>query len=340
MIKYTKNKIKNVILEKENKMATADDIFKFSKIEKWQAQPNLSSLQKWSQQQTKKSSSFFKSTQIKVNLKKNGVLQFNSPIKSPHHKNNKAHAQYFKSPRPTKSAVIILGHWNSKKKSYNQLANIYRLSGISAVRLSLPYHDERRPANMPIASAMLSADLNQTIQSMQQATVETIALVSWLNKRGYNKIGVVGASLGSSVALLAAAHDKRIKGAVLYLSAADTPELIWQSTATAHLRESFGSDFSIEDLRKAWSCINPANYLHQLSRKDFSIHVAWGRYDRVCPVKLTKKMLTELRKLKVQVSDVSYSCGHNTLAIAPFIHMAGLRGLAFMHSHFKSLKTL
>lgn len=335
MINYTKNKLKNAILAKEEKLATSDDLYKFSKIEKWQASPDLNSLQNWSLQQTNKSNFFYQAPEIKIQLK-NGVLKFESPVKSPYPENNTAYAQYFKSSKPTKSAVIILGHWNSEKKTYNQLANFYRLGGISAVRLSLPYHDERRPVDMPIAKPMLSADLNQTIESMQQATIETKILVNWLQKKGYKKIGIVGASLGSSVALLAAAHDERIKATVLYLSAADTPELIWRSTATAHLRESFDSSFSLEDLRKAWSCISPSNYLHQLARKDFSAHVAWGRYDSVCPVDLTQRMLTELRNLNVPISDVNYPCGHNTLGIAPFIHMAGLRGLAFMQSRLKT----
>lgn len=335
MINFTKKKLKNAILAKEAKLATSDDLYKFSKIEKWQASPDLISLQDWSLEQTEKSRYFYETPKIKV-LLKNGVLKFESPIISPYPVNNTAYAQYFKSTKPTKSAVIILGHWNSEKKTYNQLANFYRLGGVSAVRLSLPYHDERRPADMPIAKPMLSADLNQTIQSMQQATIETKILVNWLEKKGYQKIGIVGASLGSSVALLAAAHDKRIKAAVLYLSAADTAELIWRSTATEHLRQSFDASLSLEDLQKAWSCISPSNYLHQLARKDFAAHVTWGRYDSVCPVDLTQRMLTEMRRLNIPISDVNYPCGHNTLGLAPFIHMAGLRGLAFMQNRLKS----
>jgi pimeloyl-ACP methyl ester carboxylesterase len=335
MINFTKNKLKKALLAKEAKLATSDDLFKFSKIEKWQASPDLISLQKWSVEQTKKSSSFYEAPKTKVILK-NGILKFKSPIISPYTENNTAYAQYFKSSKPSKSAVIILGHWNSEKKTYNQLANFYRLGGISAVRLSLPYHDERRPTDMPIATPMLSADLNQTIESMQQATLETKILVNWLEIKGYKKIGIVGASLGSSVALLAAAHDKRIKATVLYLSAADTAELIWRSTATEHLRKSFDTSLSLEDLSQAWSCISPANYLHQLARKDFAAHLAWGRFDSVCPVDLTQRMLTQLRKHNVPITDVSYPCGHNTLGIAPFIHMAGLQGLAFMQKRLKT----
>lgn len=334
MINYTKSKLKNLILAKEAQLASSDDLFKFSIKEKWRAQPDLKSLQRWSRQQTKKSNLFYQAPKIKVHFK-DGYLKFASPVNSACRKNNKAHAQYFKCKKPTKAAVIILGHWNSDKETYNQLAHFYALGGISAVRLSLPYHDERRRKDLPIARPMLSADLNQTIESMQQATIETKILVDWLEKKGYEKIGLIGASLGSSVALLAAAHDERIKAAVLYLSAADTAELIWRSTATAHLRESFEHGLSLEDLSKAWSCISPSNYLHKLARKDFAVHVSWGRYDSVCPVELTQRMLSELRKFKVTTSDVSYPCGHNTLGIAPFIHVAGLRGLAFMRGRLK-----
>lgn len=332
MIQFAKSKIKKMILAKEAQLATADDLYKFSKIEPWTASPNLQELQIWSKNQTAKSNLFFKAPKIKVHLK-NDLLMFDSPISSFHAENNKVHGQYFKSKTRTKAAVIILGHWNSDRKAYNKLARLYRLAGISAVRLSLPYHDERRSSEMPIAKPMLSANLNQTIESMQQATIETKIIVDWLEKKGYTKIGIVGASLGSSVALLAAAHDKRIKAAVLYLSAAATAELIWRSSATAHLRESFNSNLALEDLERAWSCISPSNYLHKLARKDFAVHVGWGRFDSVCPVELTQRMLNDLRKLKVQTYDVSYPCGHNTLGIAPFIQVAGLRGLTFMKSH-------
>jgi pimeloyl-ACP methyl ester carboxylesterase len=334
MIKFTKSKIKKIILAKEVQLASSDDLFKFSKIETWSAEPSLKKLQAWSKDRTKKSNLFFKAPKIKVHLEKD-LLKFDSPVNSAYPQNNKVHAQYFKSKRPTKAAVIILGHWNSDKKTYNKLARFYRLAGFSAVRLSLPYHDERRSSDMPIAKPMLSADLNQTIESMQQATIETKIIIDWLEKKGYTNIGIVGASLGSSVALLAAAHDKRIKAAVLYLSAAATAELVWQSTATAHLRESFNSGLTLEDLGKAWSCISPSNYLHKLARKDFAVHVAWGRYDSVCPVELTQRMLDDFRKLNVKTNDVSYPCGHNTLGIAPFIHVAGFRGLTFMKSRLK-----
>lgn len=338
MIKFTKTQLKKIILKKEEALAQADDLYKWSFKENWKAKPNLKSLQSWSLQKTKNSKSFYTPKKTKVNLKAKKIF-FKSPLKTKYRENLTAYADYHQSLN-SKAAVIILGHWNSEKTTYNSLAKLYQKAGISAVRLSLPYHDERRPASMPIASAFLSANLNQTIESVRLATLETRILVEWLKARGYKKIGLIGASLGSSVALLTAAHDKNVSSVVLYLSAADTADLIWRSTATKHLRKSFGNDFKLQDLRKAWSCITPSNYFSQLARPDFSLHLGWGRYDTVCPPDLTQKMLKNLRQLGIDVNEASYPCGHNTLAIAPFIHIAGFNGLKFLRKNLVKPKKI
>ena len=328
MISIAKQHFKKVILNKEDRLAKEDDLYKFSEILPWKASPSLPALMEWSESMRNQSENFFKNPAVAVH-QDGDKLVFESPLPSLHEQNKWASADYFAS-RERNSAVIILGHWNANKPTYNELAKFYRRGGIAALRLSLPYHDERRPAQMPIATGLLSADLNQTIHGMQQAVVETRIAVDWLEKQGYKNIGIVAASLGTAVGFLAATHDPRIKAMVVYLSAAETGDLIWRSTATQHLRQSFGSDFSLEELRRAWSCITPAHYLPKLARPGFSIHVGWGKYDTVCPTDLTEKMLAELRALDINVSEAKYACGHNTLATAPFIHLAGLRGFRFM----------
>ena len=82
-----------------------DLCLQFAKIEKWSALPDLKSLQAWSKKRTKNSDLFFQAPKIKVHLK-NGLLKFDSPISSVYPKNNKAHAQYFKS---KKNCIACLG---------------------------------------------------------------------------------------------------------------------------------------------------------------------------------------------------------------------------------------
>ncbi|MES3038433.1 MAG: alpha/beta hydrolase family protein [Bdellovibrionota bacterium] len=333
MISLVQTKLKKVILKKELKLAQQDDLYKWSTVQKWQAATDLQSLGQWSQKQMKNSEEFFSAPAAVVN-NTNGFIEFDSPILTSHPENNRARGRYFQSPK-AKAAVIILGHWNASEHTYNRLAKIYKLSGISALRLSLPYHDQRKPKEMPIASGLLSSDLSQTILGIRQATVDVKVAVDWLHQRGYEKIGLIGASLGSSIGLLSACHDSRINAMVLYLSAADTADLVWNSSATQHLRQSFEPDLTLESLRDVWGCISPSNYLHHLARPNFSMHIGWAHYDTVCPPELTQKMISTLRDLKVPVSESKYRCGHNTLATAPFMQLSGVKGLAFMRKNLK-----
>lgn len=329
MINLVKSKIKESILKKEIRLAQEDDLFKWSTKGPWQASPNLAELQKWSSRQVQNPEFLFPKFDPKFELSKNGKLTFQSGHLSAWPENNLVVADYFKAPK-SKAAVLILGHWNSSRPTYNQLAKLYKMAGISALRLSLPYHDERRPASMPIATGMLSADLNQTIDGIRQACTDAQACVEWLAQEGHQEIAVIGASMGSSVSLLLACHEPRLKAMLGYLSAADTADLIWRSSATVHLRESFEGALTLDDLRQSWSCISPISYLHKLAARPFKVHIGWAKYDTVCPPDLTRRMLERLKAENVEVSESVYRCGHNTLATAPFIHMSGLKGLAFL----------
>ncbi len=70
-------------------------------------------------------------------------LRFTSPVRTPYPENNLVNARWF--PAKGKSAVVLLPHWNSDALNYNSLCRILNWLGISVLRLSMPYHDIRRP---------------------------------------------------------------------------------------------------------------------------------------------------------------------------------------------------
>lgn len=317
--------LKNKILQKEDVLSREDDLHKWSRVEVYKAYPDVQTLIRDSKYKTVFCDKTFAVHKVDVNLN-NGKISFKSPLIGEEVLNNTVYGEYFQAPSGH-AAVIVLGHWNSDKASYNRLARAYQKAGLSALRLSLPYHDERRPADQKIASGFLSSDINRTERSIIQAVCEVRSAVTWLSEKGYEKIGITGASLGSMIALLASCHDTRINAMVGYLLAADFPNVVWRGTATQHIRAGFGSDLSLQDLSDLWSCINPVNYLELLQRDNFFMHVGWARFDTVCPVDLTQKMLSDFKKLNIRHNSVAYSCGHNTLALSPFIQMAGLRGI-------------
>src|SRR6266478_9289223 len=111
-------------------------------------------------------------------------LSWTSAIQTPTPENNIARARYFpgqpkKGSRP-RSAILVLPQWNAQPDSHVEACRIFNFLGISALRLTLPYHEERRPAELQRADHLVSTNVGRTIQSMRQAVLDTRAAVRWL----------------------------------------------------------------------------------------------------------------------------------------------------------------
>ena len=70
------------------------------------------------------------------------VLTFTSAIESPWPENNLVHAQFFQA-RHTGPAVVVLAQWNSRWEEQTDVCRWLNKLGITAVKMSLPYHDRR-----------------------------------------------------------------------------------------------------------------------------------------------------------------------------------------------------
>src|SRR5262249_17760126 len=136
-------------------------------------------------------------------------LRFTSPVRTPYPENNLANARWF--PVKGKSALVLLPQWNSDALSHNTLCRILNRLGISVLRLSMPYPDIRRPAEIRRADYAVSANIGRTLDATRQGVLDIRCCLDWLEQQGYGKLGVVGTSLGSCYAFIAAAHDERIK---------------------------------------------------------------------------------------------------------------------------------
>jgi hypothetical protein len=80
-------------------------------------------------------------------------LRFTSPERTPYPENDLVNARWFpapehKDPKRPKQAIVVLPQWNGDGFSHNSLCTIFNKMGISALRLSMPYHDIRRPAEL------------------------------------------------------------------------------------------------------------------------------------------------------------------------------------------------
>src|SRR5258708_16112999 len=85
--------------------------------------------------------------------------------------------------------------------------------GIAVLRLSMPYHDIRRPAEIDRADYAVSANIGRTLDSVRQGVIDARCCLDWLESNGYNRLGNFGTSLRSYYAINAPALIPRIKEA-------------------------------------------------------------------------------------------------------------------------------
>ena len=76
--------------------------------------------------------------------------------------------------------------------------------GSRALRLSLPYHDRRMPPELTRADYIVSSNVVRTVQVCRQAVLDARRALWWLRDQGYERLGLLGTSLGSCLAMLTA----------------------------------------------------------------------------------------------------------------------------------------
>lgn len=254
--------------------------------------------------------------------RKDGWLKFPSDISTDIEENNVVWAKITES-GSFDQAMVIFHHWNASARN-RQIANFFSRRGITVVEIAMPYHFERsRPGSLH-ADYMLSPNIGRTIQSVRQGVLDGRKLIRWLKSEGYRKVSVLGMSLGSWVAGLIAAHDSAVSKAALFLTAGSLADMVWTGRATRLIRDSLEPEIELTDLRRAWGPLNLENYAHSLARPDLDLHVVLAKRDKVVLPELSKRFMRRLKDAGARPNIVELNCGHYSLAIPPYILLAGL----------------
>lgn len=263
------------------------------------------------------------------------VLTWQSAVATPSSENNTAYATYFPHPE-RKAAVIVLPHWNAKAGTYFDLGKFFNKVGLSALRLTLPYHEERMPPELERADHLVAPNVGRSLQSIRQAVADTRAAVSWLKEQGYAKVGIVGTSIGSCVAFMAFVHDLRIDAAVFNHVSGYMADVVWHGLSTYHVRKSFGDNISLDELREYWLPVSPMAYMEKLAAlPERPQRYIYTKYDLSFPIDLSLDTMAALRRHKIKHSEVSLPCGHYTLGEKPWVYLDGYKIISYLRKHLK-----
>ena len=234
--------------------------------------------------------------------------------------------------RRRRRAIVLLPYWNAAREDCRPFGALLARCGVTCVQLTLPYHDERRTTGVGFARELACENLGLTIRANRQAVLDARACLTWLEQEGYQRIGIVGMSIGASIASIVAAVDRRVRAAALLLMADDFAEVVWTGSATAHVRLSLERRFSRDEVRSAWSIISPASHAARLSARLDRLLIVSGELDTVFLPEVTRNYVERLRGLGLCPTWIRYGCGHYTLALPFYAAPCFLRPLAHLRA--------
>jgi dienelactone hydrolase len=284
----------------------------------------LTTVKTWSAGIVESSQSFFSSEPTDSYELTGDMLRFPSALETPWDVNNTVVARVFhpeRSDTRPRRAVVVLPQWNADAEGHVGLCRLFARFGLTAVRLSLPYHDERRPAELTRAEFIVSSNVGRTIHANRQAVLDARRVVDWLAQQGFERIGIIGTSLGSCLAMLTMSHEPRILAGAFNHISPYFADVVWRGLSTRHVRAGLEGNITIDDLRECWMPISPWPFIPRMRNREALL--VYARYDQTFPVDLSRRFLAEFLRQDIAHHTAVLPCGHYTTGKAPFKFLDG-----------------
>ncbi|HUV69265.1 MAG TPA: alpha/beta hydrolase family protein [Terracidiphilus sp.] len=276
-------------------------------------------------------------------------LRFSSPERTPYPENDLVNARWYpapahKDPSRPKQAIVVLPQWNSDGFSHNSLCTIFNRMGISALRLSMPYHDIRRPAELERSDYSVSANIGRTLMACRQAVIEIRCCLDWLESQGYEHFGVLGTSLGSCYAYLASAHDPRIRVNAFNHASTAFGDVAWAGQSTRHVKQALEEAGLTQDrVRDLWAAVSPCYYYDKIVSEEAAgalkkVLLVYANYDLTFPKEYSLQVVDAFRRYGLDFEPRVLPCGHYTTGETPYKFIDGWYMGSFVYRAYKALR--
>ncbi|MDE3110796.1 MAG: prolyl oligopeptidase family serine peptidase [Acidobacteriota bacterium] len=262
------------------------------------------------------------------------VLTFTSAIRSPWAENNRVYGQYFPARTAASGhaaakgkgrAVVVLAQGNAKWEEQQGVCKWLNRLGITAVKISLPYHDRRAIPGYRRADHLVAPNIGLTLQANRQAIVDVRTTLRWLELQGYDRLGILGTSIGSCIGFIAMCHDPAVKAGAFLHASTYFGDVVANGLTTANVWEQLGQHVAAGELRSYWSPISPMPYLAKLPGAERKMLLITGKYDPTFWPEFTDELLERMRDAGIDFASLRLPCGHYSLGVTPFKHVAGYR---------------
>jgi hypothetical protein len=276
-------------------------------------------------------------------------LRFTSAERTPYPENDLVNARWYpapahKDPNRPKQAIVVMPQWNADAFSHNSLCTIFNKMGISALRLSKPYHDIRRPVELERSDFAVSANIGRTLSACRQAVVDIRCCLDWLEEQGYEHFGVLGTSLGSCYAFLASAHDRRLRVNAFNHASTAFGDVVWAGQSTRHVKQALAEAGLTQDrIRALWAAASPCSFYPKLMRPEVDgpskkVLLVYANYDLTFPLEYSLQVVEAFKQIGLNFEPRILPCGHYTTGETPYKFIDGWYMGSFVYRAFKALR--
>jgi hypothetical protein len=228
--------------------------------------------------------------------------------------------------------------WNADAISHNTLCSLFNRFGISALRLSKPYHDIRRPTELERSDYAVSANVGRTTAACRQAIVDIRSCLDWLETQGFSQFGILGTSLGSCYAFIAAAHDPRLRVCAFNHASTWFGDVVWIGQSTRHVRAAFEkAGLTQSQTRQIFTAISPTAYMQRFASNPRRVLVVHAKYDLTFPPEFSLDVLANFDRFGVDYVSKLLPCGHYTIGETPYKFIDGWYLGSFIYRAFRDL---
>jgi len=159
------------------------------------------------------------------------------------------------------------------------------------------------------------------VQVCRQAVLDARRAIAWLASQGYDRIGILGTSLGSCLSLLTTAHEPLIRAQALNHISPFFADVVWRGLSTRHVRQGLNGHIDLDLLRDLWKPISPHWYLDRV--RDRKTLLVYARYDLSFPVDLSESLVRDFRARQIPHEVSVLRCGHYSTGKTPFKFVDG-----------------
>jgi dienelactone hydrolase len=239
-------------------------------------------------------------------------LTFPSPVHTPHPENNTVHAEYYCPLAPGHyPAVIVLDVTAGDQSLSRTLSTWLAQNGVAALFVQMAYYGPRRPPGSRLR--LLMPNIDHSLGAVRQTILDLRVAAAWLASRpevDAHRLGILGTSLGSFLAALAAEMEPRLGRVVVLLGGGGLVDAYYdhpKATTYRKLYEAVGG--SKEQLARVIAPADPLTCAANL--KDRRLLIVAGKRDEIVPPKMARALWDASGRQKI----VWYDCGHYTAVL-------------------------